>query len=60
MDIADQCDLQNEILHRFEVANSHKPEGPKANGKCHYCGEPVGEGVRWCDADCKNDWERFK
>lgn len=35
-----------------------KPEGPVATGECHNCGEHVGEGMRWCNAACRDDWER--
>lgn len=27
-------------------------------GRCHSCGDRVGEGRRWCDADCRDDWEK--
>lgn len=30
-----------------------------ATGKCLHCGDPVGEGLRWCDKHCRNDWEKF-
>lgn len=59
MDIADQCDLQNEIVLAYDIANSRKPEGPPANGTCHFCLEPVGVGMRFCDIDCATDFERF-
>ena len=35
-----------------------KPEGPSATGQCLHCEEPVALGVRWCDADCRDMWER--
>lgn len=28
-----------------------------ANGLCHNCGEVVGDGMRWCDASCRDDWQ---
>lgn len=27
-------------------------------GRCHACGDRVDEGRRWCDADCRDDWEK--
>ncbi len=27
-------------------------------GECHYCGAITGGGARFCDADCRDDWER--
>lgn len=59
MDLADQCDLQNEVAFAFDLLTSRKPEGPKANGACHFCKEPLSEGLRFCDSDCASDFERF-
>ena len=27
-------------------------------GQCYWCGEPLPAPRRWCDADCRDDWER--
>jgi len=27
-------------------------------GRCLWCGEPVEAPRRWCDAGCRDDWER--
>lgn len=27
-------------------------------GKCHWCGEVVSESRRFCDSDCRDDYER--
>lgn len=27
-------------------------------GRCHSCGDRVEDGRRWCDADCRDDWEK--
>lgn len=35
-----------------------KPEGPIATGECHCCGAPLSGELRWCDADCRDDWEK--
>lgn len=33
--------------------------GPQAaaTGRCLNCGEQVPEPRRWCDADCRDDWQ---
>lgn len=36
-----------------------KPDGPQATGRCLCCGKPLANGVRWCDADCRDDWEKI-
>lgn len=35
-----------------------KPEGPEATGICLFCGEVVAPAKRWCDADCRDEWQR--
>lgn len=57
MDIADKA---AEHIER-ESANllaQRRPAGPAPDGSCHWCDKPLAGGLRWCDADCRNDWER--
>ena len=35
-----------------------KPTGPVANGECHNCGAHLDDGLRWCNAACRDDWEK--
>jgi predicted nucleic acid-binding Zn ribbon protein len=37
-----------------------KPAAPKATGHYLNCGEPLSEGRRWCDTDCRDDWQRME
>jgi hypothetical protein len=30
---------------------------PVGNGLCLNCAEPVDGTERWCDSDCRNDWQ---
>lgn len=57
--MADIIDLANdradEILE--DALRKKKPEGPKPNGKCHNCEEPVPVDHKFCDRDCRDDWE---
>lgn len=34
-----------------------KAEGPQATGACLFCGEIVGPGQRWCNSECRDDWQ---
>lgn len=34
-----------------------KPAGPEPTGLCLSCEAPLPEGRRWCDADCRDDWQ---
>jgi hypothetical protein len=57
----DDIDVTAEREERFApylIASSKRPTGPEANGHCHYCDEPVGEGMRFCDAHCRDDWQK--
>lgn len=56
-DIIDTANDYAEVL--TEAARQYrKPEGPKATGFCLNCEEVVAEGKRWCDAQCRDDYER--
>jgi hypothetical protein len=58
-DIADQANdtadlfLQEALTHKKEVA-------PDYTGYCHYCHDPVPGNLRWCDMDCRDDWEKHQ
>lgn len=41
------------------LAASKKAEGPLPKGCCYYCDTKLPSKVaRWCDADCRGDWEK--
>lgn len=56
MDVIDQG-CAREQLDRDLAAAMRKPAGPQPCGVCHNCGEPVPDVDRWCDQDCRDDWE---
>lgn len=48
-------------LQRIDIERGRtmkRPEGPTADGSCHWCGAEVGPLRRWCDADCRDNWQR--
>ena len=50
---------QNEVERSLgQALRTRKPAGPVANGRCHYCGELLGDTQRWCDTGCRDNWER--
>ena len=58
--MADDADTTQERAEREGpalIAASKKPEAPKANGFCLSCAAPVADNVRFCDADCRDDYE---
>ena len=48
---------EQEQMARDALLTLRKPEGPTPSGHCLNCGEDLPAGVRWCDADCRVDWE---
>lgn len=57
MDVADEADAQIELEQALALTRRH-PRGPLAISRCLNCDEPVPPGRRWCDAGCRDDWER--
>lgn len=40
----------------IEVARKPKPL-PPPTGLCFNCGETIDTATRWCDDDCRDDWQ---
>ena len=60
--MADEFDKASEfeqlLLDSLLYMQSKKPkEEAAATGQCLYCEEPLPVGLRWCDSDCRDDWE---
>lgn len=55
-DLIDQANDTAELFLQNSMQN-RKPTGPAANGVCLYCEEPLQEGQRWCNAECRNSYE---
>lgn len=56
-DIIDDANNQAELALQM-CLRTRRPSGPTATGFCLSCETPVGEGMRWCDANCRDDFER--
>jgi hypothetical protein len=56
-DIVDQADAQNEA-YLNAVLSRRKKGAPDPTGACLNCLEPIARGLRWCDAACRDDYER--
>lgn len=59
-DIADITADRDEHEAPMRAAASRRPEGPKPTGRCHWCEEPVASAARFCDSDCRDDYQRFE
>lgn len=56
----DELDQIQERMERDEELRKKytpKPIEIKSIGKCLYCGESLEDGQRFCDADCRDDFE---
>ena len=51
---ADSHEIQINALISQRSAEPHLP----IIGKCHNCKEPLPKGERFCDADCRDDFEK--
>lgn len=57
--MSDDIDIASE---REEMLRSHalryrKRAGPPWTGRCANCDDPVEIPLRWCDANCRDEWD---
>lgn len=46
-----------EEMDRALALQARAPAGPAATGACLHCAEPLCNGLRWCDAECRDGWQ---
>ena len=56
MDDADAADLT--VEQHLKRALARRNATLPATGCCYSCAEPVDDGARFCDAECREDYER--
>ena len=58
--MADEVDraAQEEEMLLAEAIKARRPTGPVPTGRCLWCDEIVGDTMRWCDTECRDQWER--
>ena len=56
-DIATYHAEQEEKLRKLQRERAKPPSGLPFIGSCHNCGESLLSPLRFCDADCRDDWE---
>ena len=59
VDIVDEAGEREEEL-RAKALAVRKPPGPVPCGRCYHCDAELDRRLRWCDSDCKKDWERLQ
>lgn len=40
------------------IANAKRPVGPDYSGECLSCNTPLDFPRRWCDAECRDHWQK--
>lgn len=60
--MADEVDVTAQRLEREMEAllRRRAKAGPRSTGACLWCEAPLPDGQRWCDADCRDAWQRFE
>ncbi len=61
-DIIDQAQDREAKDRKLSIEAVKAIKGPAAKGYCLNCGPdvPIAAGLRWCDGDCRDDWQRRK
>lgn len=58
-DDLDRAAEHEQLQRQLSLAEAlTRPAGPLAVGACLFCETTLAEGLRWCDADCRDLWER--
>lgn len=58
-DAADVAQFHMEQMEKLNGAgHREKPPELPVTGECHNCQEPLGQGERFCDCDCRDDWKK--
>ena len=61
--MADEIDKAQELNDLYLRAALQKQQQqstvtPSGTGRCLYCDEPIPLDRRWCDASCRDGWEK--
>jgi hypothetical protein len=60
MDEIDRAQEKMEIGLAYAIRCARMPVlAAQGTGRCLYCDELVGEGVRWCSISCRDHWQKI-
>lgn len=58
-DLFDQASMREEQDRELCIGMARRAaESVPATGRCHWCDASVPPGYKFCDSDCRDDWER--
>lgn len=63
--MANEADMADDFIEAFladslERQRTAVSKIPGARGTCLNCDEKIAAGRRWCDQDCRDDWQRIE
>jgi hypothetical protein len=58
-DIIDQANEAAEVFNRSALSQ-RAPDGPAATGHCLNCDARLAPKQRWCDSNCRDDWQKLE
>jgi hypothetical protein len=50
--------IDQELARQIAAAKNQARPAKTPVGTCHHCGEKVDKGMIFCDADCRDDFDR--
>ena len=60
MELLDRAQIEIDRTLERSIMNMKAQELQyKAMGVCLYCGQPLKDGKRWCDSDCRDDFLKY-
>lgn len=59
-DWTDEASATTELLEKVALSNVKNVKRLTPMGYCHNCRENLAHDLTFCDADCRDDWERVQ
>lgn len=57
-DIFDRASEREQLERDLAISSARKSaSSAQATGHCLWCNAALSQGKRWCDAECREDWE---
>ena len=57
-DIFDRASEREQLERDLAISSARKSAlSAQATGHCLWCNTELKQGKRWCDAECREDWE---
>lgn len=58
MDNSDQAERLEQQQRDLSLKYIRTQPEVRYTGRCHNCAEPIEAPKRWCDVDCRDDWQQ--